>query len=169
MILCARNTSRSSEQSTKRRSRSENMWKVCLSVIITWLSDVADIFFEKFTKCAKAYGLVFSDSDWLSRQTLITWHLIFSCGTQSWKLVKLSHFFPNPGGICTSPRNSSVFLQPFVLIWRRLHRSTKSDRLQESLGWLLSNGRRRQCRGSLGCLRYFRLVDPRCFLCQEGG
>ena len=30
MILCARSTSRSREQSTKRRSRSENMQKVCL-------------------------------------------------------------------------------------------------------------------------------------------
>ena len=30
MVLCKRSTSRSREQSTKHRSRSENMWKVCL-------------------------------------------------------------------------------------------------------------------------------------------
>ena len=30
MILCARNTSRSSEQRTRRRSRNERMRKVCL-------------------------------------------------------------------------------------------------------------------------------------------
>ena len=29
MILCARSTSRSSEKNTKRRSRSESMWKLC--------------------------------------------------------------------------------------------------------------------------------------------
>ena len=47
MILCARNTSRSREQSKKRRSRSENMRKVCLFYSqnnkILWLSNNADI------------------------------------------------------------------------------------------------------------------------------
>ena len=45
MILCARSTSRSREQSTKRISRSENMWKVCLFYSqnnkIVWLSNMA--------------------------------------------------------------------------------------------------------------------------------
>ena len=57
--------SRSSEQSTKRRSRSENMWKVCLFCSqnnkIVWLSNAADTFLEKFTKCAKVCGLFFLD------------------------------------------------------------------------------------------------------------
>ena len=49
MILCARNTSRSREQSTTCRSRSENTWKVCLLFYsqnskILWLSNVADTF-----------------------------------------------------------------------------------------------------------------------------
>ena len=47
MILCARNTSRSREQSRKRRSRSENMRTVC-----------------------------FSGASWLGRQTSIIW-LVF--------------------------------------------------------------------------------------------
>ena len=65
MILCARSTSRSREQSTKRRSRSENMWKVCLFYSqnnkIVWLSNMADTFLEKFTRCAKVCGLLFLD------------------------------------------------------------------------------------------------------------
>ena len=47
MILCARNTSRSREQSTKRRSSSENMRKVCLfhrqNKKTLWLSNMAEI------------------------------------------------------------------------------------------------------------------------------
>ena len=46
MILCARSTSRSREQRVKRRSRSENMRKVCLfynqNNKILWLSNMAD-------------------------------------------------------------------------------------------------------------------------------
>ena len=61
MILCARNTSRSREQSTKRRSSSENMRKVCLFYSgnnkIVRLSNMADTFFEEFTRCAKVCGL----------------------------------------------------------------------------------------------------------------
>ena len=78
-ILCARSTSRSSEQSTKRRSRSEKMRKVylfcSLNNDIVWLSNMADTFLEKFTGCARVCGL-FLSVDWLSRQTLITcsWH-----------------------------------------------------------------------------------------------
>ena len=82
MILCARSTSRSREQNTKCRSRSENVRKVCLSYSqnnkIVWLSNVANTFLAKFTRCAKVCGLIFSwlcfrDADWLSRQTPITW------------------------------------------------------------------------------------------------
>ena len=46
MILCARCTSRSREQSTKRRSCSENMWKVSLFFSknnkVVCLSNMAD-------------------------------------------------------------------------------------------------------------------------------
>ena len=82
MILCAHRTWRPREQSTKRTSRSENMWKVCLfysqNYQIEWLSNVADTFFEKFKKCTKACGSLFSwlcfmDADWLWRKTPITW------------------------------------------------------------------------------------------------
>ena len=83
MILCARSTSRSREQNTKRRSRSENMWKVCLfyshNKKIAWLSNVADTCFEKFTKRAKVCGLfflfLFLGADWLDRETQIARNL----------------------------------------------------------------------------------------------
>ena len=46
MILCAHSTSRSREQNTKRRSSSENTWKVCLFYSqnnkIVWLSNMAN-------------------------------------------------------------------------------------------------------------------------------
>ena len=42
MILCARSTSRSREQSTKRRSSSGNMWKVYS--IFEWLSNMTHFF-----------------------------------------------------------------------------------------------------------------------------
>ena len=65
MTLCTRSTSRSSEQSTKHRSRSENKWKLCLFYSqtnqIVWLSNVADTFLEKFTRCAKVCGLLLLD------------------------------------------------------------------------------------------------------------
>ena len=74
MILCARSTSRSREQSTKRRSRSENMWKVCYfygqNKKIAWLSNMADRFLEKFMRCAKVHGLFFLDC---SFRMLIGW------------------------------------------------------------------------------------------------
>ena len=81
MILCARTTSRSGEQSTKRRSRSESMPQVCLfysqnnkSVIIKH----GGTRLEKFMRYAKVYGLflldcAFWDVDWLSRHAPITW------------------------------------------------------------------------------------------------
>ena len=98
MILCARRTPRSSEQSTKRRSSSKNMWKVFHSVVkITRLYDyqtgrhifvrnsrgalVGFFFSSFFFSC-----LWFSDSDWLSRQSPMTWkkmkkvYSTFSCG-----------------------------------------------------------------------------------------
>ena len=74
MILCARSTSRSREQSTKRISRSENMRKVCLFYSqnnkIVWLSNMEDTFLEKCTRCAKVCGLLFLD--WAFR-VLIGW------------------------------------------------------------------------------------------------
>ena len=81
MVLCKRSTSRSSEQSMKHQSRSENMWKVCLfyseDYKVLWLSNMADMFLEKFTKCTKDCGvfswLCFRDVDWLGIQSPITW------------------------------------------------------------------------------------------------
>ena len=74
MILCARSTSRSREQSTKRRSRSENMWMVCYfygqNNKIAWLSNMADRSLEKFTRCTKVCGLFFLDC---SFRMLIGW------------------------------------------------------------------------------------------------
>ena len=74
MILCARNTSRSREQGTKCRSHSENIRKVCLFYSqnneIVWLSNMADTFFEKSTRCAKVCGLYFLDCAF---RTLIGW------------------------------------------------------------------------------------------------
>ena len=78
MILCARSTWRSREQST---TCSEDIQNVCLfySQInkIVWLSNMADT----FSRCANVCGLFFSslsftDADWLGRQIPIT----------SWKL-----------------------------------------------------------------------------------
>ena len=82
IILCTCSTSRSSEQSMIHRSRSKNMWKVCLfysqNTKIVWLSNMADTFFEKFPKCAKVCGLFFLIvlfGCWLVMQTtLITWY-----------------------------------------------------------------------------------------------
>ena len=63
MILCPRSTSRSRELSTKCRSRSENVWKVCLVYSqnnkIIWLSNMTDTFSEKFTRCAEVCGRFF--------------------------------------------------------------------------------------------------------------
>ena len=75
MILCALSTSRSSEQSTKHRSLSENMWKVCLfnshNNKIARLSNMEDTFVEKFTWCTKVCGLFFLTAIfrcWLAEQ-----------------------------------------------------------------------------------------------------
>ena len=65
MNLCTRSMLRSSEQSTKHRSHRESMQKVCLfssqNNKIVWLSNMADAFLEKLTRCAKACGLFFLD------------------------------------------------------------------------------------------------------------
>ena len=50
--------------STKRRSHSKNLWKVCWFCSqnnkIVWLSNMADtFFFERFTRCAMVFGLFF--------------------------------------------------------------------------------------------------------------
>ena len=81
MVLCKRNTSRSSEQNMKRQSRSENMRKVCLFCSednkVLWLSNMADTFLEKFTKAQRTVSffswLCFRDVDWLGIQSPITW------------------------------------------------------------------------------------------------
>ena len=78
MILCARSTSRSNEQSTKRRSRSENVRKFCLSYNqnnkIVWLSSMADTCFGEIDEMRKGlWAFVswrcFSGADWLARRT----------------------------------------------------------------------------------------------------
>ena len=79
MILCARSTSRSREQSTKRRSSSENMWKVCSFYSqnnkhgrhIFWeIHEVRKVLWAFFS------WLWYSDADWLGRQSPITWLLL---------------------------------------------------------------------------------------------
>ena len=79
-ILCARSTLRSREQSTKRRSRSVNMRKVCLFYSrnnkIAWSSNMADTFWEIHEVRKGLWAcfswLCFSDADWL---TLVTWYI----------------------------------------------------------------------------------------------
>ena len=85
MILCAgtRSTSRSREQSTKRRSRSKNMQMVCLFYSqnnkIECLSTMTDTF--SWGICAVRKGMwalcswlcFLPDADWLGRETVITW------------------------------------------------------------------------------------------------
>ena len=63
MILCARSLSRSREQSAKRRSSSENMWKVSLYYSqnnkIVWLSNMADIIFRNSGGAQRFVGFCF--------------------------------------------------------------------------------------------------------------
>ena len=63
MILCARSTSRSREQNTKRRSSSENMWKVCLFYShnnkMVWLSNMAGTFVWKIHEVRKSMWAFF--------------------------------------------------------------------------------------------------------------
>ena len=95
MILCARSLSRSREQSAKRRSSSENMWKVSLYYSqnnkIVWLSNMADTFLEiqEVRKGLWAFvsWLCFSGADWLVRQTPITW--LVECRIMPDKLRRL--------------------------------------------------------------------------------
>ena len=78
-------TLRSREQSTKRRTSRENMWKVCLYIgqnnKIFWLPNMTDTFVWEIHEVRKGVvcfsWLCFSDADWLGRQTPITW-----CGEQ---------------------------------------------------------------------------------------
>ena len=82
MILCARNTSRSREQSKKRRSRSENMWKVCLFCSQNRRKKVI-MKHDRHICLRNSLGaqrfwvlypwLCFSDAHWLGRQTPIIW------------------------------------------------------------------------------------------------
>ena len=77
MILCARNTSRSREQSKKRRSRSENMWKVCFFCSqnrrkkLLW--NMTDTFVWEIHLVRKGFGFYILDAHWLGRQTPIIW------------------------------------------------------------------------------------------------
>ena len=65
MILCARSSSCSSEQSAKRRSCRESMLTVCLfcshSNKIISLSHMTDMLFEKFLRCTKPCGYFLLD------------------------------------------------------------------------------------------------------------
>ena len=80
MILCARSTSRSSEQSKKRRSRSETRERFVHSIVkrtrlygyqsfrnFVGNSQGAQRFVGSFC------WLCFLDADWLGRKTLMTW------------------------------------------------------------------------------------------------
>ena len=64
MILCARCTSRSNEQSTKNKLPSENMWKVCLFFSqnnkIVWLSNMAEHFWRN-SRSAQRFVCFFLD------------------------------------------------------------------------------------------------------------
>ena len=81
MILCARSTPRSREQSTKR---SENTWKVCLfdsqNNKISMIIKHGRHFFRNSGGAQRIVGffpwLCYSGADWLGRQTVITW-LVF--------------------------------------------------------------------------------------------
>ena len=74
MILCARNTTRSSEQSAKRKSRSHSMRKVVYSIIkMTRLYDYQTwrTYFEKFMECAQVwvfFFLIVLSGCWLAEQ-----------------------------------------------------------------------------------------------------
>ena len=71
MILCARSTSRSRDQSTKHRSRSEKMRYVCLFYgQKARLHDYQTWPTHKFTGCAKVSGLFFLA---VSFRTLTGW------------------------------------------------------------------------------------------------
>ena len=63
MILCARSTSRSSEQCKKRRSRSENKRKVCLfynqNNKIVWLSNSRHMFLKNSPGAQRFVGFPF--------------------------------------------------------------------------------------------------------------
>ena len=82
MILCARNTSRSREQSKKRRSRSENMWKVCFFCSQNRRKKVI-MKHDRHICLRNSLGaqrfwvlypwLCFSNAHWLGRQTPIIW------------------------------------------------------------------------------------------------
>ena len=74
MILCARSSSRPSEQSKKHRSRSENMWKVCLCYSqnnkLVWLSNMADTVFSQAKVCGLCFPwLCLLGADWLHGQS----------------------------------------------------------------------------------------------------
>ena len=50
---------------------------------VIWLSNMADTFIEKFTRYAKACGLLFSwlcfsGADWLGRRTPVTWLFVYT-------------------------------------------------------------------------------------------
>ena len=63
MILCARSTSRSSEQITKHRYRSKNMQKMCLFYSqvnkIVWLSNMADTILTNSRGAQRYVGFLF--------------------------------------------------------------------------------------------------------------
>ena len=110
MILCARSTSRSREQSTKRRSRSESMLTVCLfynqNNKIVWLSNMADTFLEKFTSCAKVCGLFLLSvffGCWLAEQTNSN-HMVLFAVVFSYAVVLRYLLFVSPVRGCCQPR-----------------------------------------------------------------
>ena len=78
MSLCARSTSRSREQSTKRGSSNERFVYSIVRITRFYDYNTRRVHsFAKFTRCAKACGLIFSrlcfsGADWLLRQTAIT-------------------------------------------------------------------------------------------------
>ena len=103
-MMCT-STLRSSEQRRKCRTRSENVWRVCLFYSqnnkIVWLSNMTDAFFEKFTRCAKVCGLFFLDCafwmliGWADKLCSYTINWLF-VGRHAVTTIFLSIFCPFP-------------------------------------------------------------------------
>ena len=116
MVLCALSTSRSREQSTKHNSRSENMRNV-------WLSNVTDTLFEKFTRCAKVYGLFFLDCTF---RILIGWAANFDHMVLSTSLFSLGVQFDGIRGTADGAEEV-VMKMRWVQIWSFKICFTKKD------------------------------------------
>ena len=124
MILCARTTLRSREQSTKCRSPSENMWKVCLFYSqnnkIVWLSNMADSW------CAKVCGLFYLIvlcGCWLAGQTKSDHVVVLTCESVWPELKSLEILMEvvEKIGVCNQRQIRHVFdvRERYAMMWRQ--------------------------------------------------